>query len=199
MYQLLSQVDPSSVRYVELKGKGHWYDGVMKTPALTEFYGNISAQDARKSRLPTMFSLVVPCTGVMEHSRGGLFVEQLASPDNQGQVDVARGVNSGDWQVITRNIRRIRLSLHSLRGFGASTLNVDGTELDLSGLQEADVHWIEKQRGGSWSVSVRLKLGETHAVAYANPSRPVLAGSRHRKGTGHSSAASKLYYVLGGR
>ena len=193
MYQLLSQIDSSAVRYVELEGKNHWYDGVMSTPALIEFYRNISAQDARRPRLPTMFSLVVPCTGIMEHSRGGLFVEQLASPDNRGRVDVVRRVDSGHWQITTSNVRRIRLSVDSLRGFGAIMLLIDGTKFDLGGLQQADVHWIERQRGQWWSVSTQVKDSREHATAYASVCRPIPIGSRHWKGTELSLVASRPY------
>lgn len=71
MYQLLRETG-SSPFYAEVPGKGHWYEGVMETQPLRDFYSNISRRESSQKRLPNSFTVVVPGSGFMLGSRGGI-------------------------------------------------------------------------------------------------------------------------------
>lgn len=153
MYQLLTQTE-SSPSYNELSGKGHWYDGVMVTPKLQRFYEKISNGDADISRLPRVFSIVIPCSGTMG-SRGGIFVEQLVSPDQQGRIDVQRN-DSDSWMVTTSNIRRFRFSLRGCRDNPCNSMVVDGCKISLKASPNGHQRWFDKDSDGFWTVGYAL-------------------------------------------
>ncbi|MCJ1244305.1 hypothetical protein MMC30_001503, partial [Trapelia coarctata] len=96
-------------RFVELAGEGHWFDGIMTTEPLRDFYRNISKNDAVETALPNTFSIVVPNSGDMG-SRGGILVDQLISPDQLGKITVIRSSNASKWTLRTSNIHRLHFS-----------------------------------------------------------------------------------------
>ena len=147
-HQLLWQ-SGNLAKYEELEGKGHWYDGLMAAPALRAFYKNISSRSTVKETLPKDFSIVIPCTGIMG-SRGGIFVEQLYSPDQQGRINVHRD-KSGLWELQTSNIRRLRLDLLEMTSLCATRLSVDGWECYLDESANG-LRWLLKSLSGSWTV-----------------------------------------------
>lgn len=77
MNQLIIQSNKEAPpTYVELEGKGHWFDGVMTTLQLRDFYAHILDLEALRPALPQSFSVVVSNPADMG-SRGGLVVDQL--------------------------------------------------------------------------------------------------------------------------
>ena len=149
-YQLLKQNDISSVKYNELVGKEHWYDGIMVTPVLRTFYENISGHDADEETLPKHFSIIIPCTGLVG-SKGGIAVEQLISPDQEGRIDVHRDAN-WQWKLRTSNIRRLRLEISLLKNMSANSVSVDGCNFSVQELAGSDFCWLLKALVGSWKV-----------------------------------------------
>ncbi|RMZ80312.1 hypothetical protein DV738_g2889, partial [Chaetothyriales sp. CBS 135597] len=97
-----------NLTFVELPGKGHWFDGVMTTPPLLEFYRQVSTPDARFQPVPSNFSFVV---GLLDNwsSKNGIVVDQLESPDSLGKVSVTSITRdrSRVWYLTTSNIRRL--------------------------------------------------------------------------------------------
>ncbi|RMD40059.1 hypothetical protein DV735_g5080, partial [Chaetothyriales sp. CBS 134920] len=83
-----------NLTYVELPGKGHWFDGIMTTPPLLDFYRHSSTPDARFQPVPSNFSFVV---GILDDwsSKNGIIVDQLHSPDTLGKVSVTSVTREG--------------------------------------------------------------------------------------------------------
>ena len=160
MYQLLTQCEASG-KYVELEGRDHFFDGVMVTPPLKEFYRNISNADTHKPHLPLHFSIVVPCNGRIG-TRGGIFVEQLLSPDQNGSIEVRRD-DRGPWKLRTSNIRRFQLSLNRLQYESRKSVTIDRDSISLEKAGHNSLCWFSRQPCGRWEV---CRLSSSHIVAY---------------------------------
>ena len=147
MSLLISQSNWAS-KYVELSGKGHWFDGVMTTEALQKFY-NRSLQDASSStETLQQFTFVVPSTGNLG-SRAGIVVDQLLSPDQLGKIEVTVDRASLEWWFKTSNILRFHFSTDEWDGIQPKYISIDSTPSILV----QDSHWLIRQRNGSWKVS----------------------------------------------
>ena len=158
LYQLTSQTGQKQSRYyVELTGKGHWYDGVMTTPALRDFYAHCLAREARRVELPRQFQIVVANPADME-SRGGLQVDQLLTPDQLGKVNVTWDAVSSSVYLDTSNVRRFHFVVGSPLIKAPLELVIDGQKIQdlqqvISDLKtQESVSWLLSE-DGSWEVS----------------------------------------------
>lgn len=93
--------------YNEMKGKGHWYDGIMTTPGLLRFYENILNEPSIPC-LPRCFTIVVADAADLS-SRGGIQVDALVTPDQLGRIFVEREGGSSRWTLTTSNISKFHL------------------------------------------------------------------------------------------
>jgi predicted esterase len=109
MNSLLSAAKLPST-FDELAGKGHWFDGVMTTEPLKQFYLKHLQTETPLIKPPERFSLIYPNSNDMG-SRYGIIVEQLESPDRFGQIDVSARWEKDKmtWWVKTSNIHRLHL------------------------------------------------------------------------------------------
>ncbi len=110
MHQLISEAGGSS-GYIELPGLGHWFDGVMTTEPLREFYRHHLGKDPNLPEAPRCFSIVVANPGDMG-SRGGIVIDQLITPHDYGRIEVQMDSSSRKWILKTRNIFRFHFSSH---------------------------------------------------------------------------------------
>ena len=149
MNQLISQVNTDSDhQYVELEGKDHWFDGIMTTAPLLEFY-DILGREADGPRLPQEFTIVVANPADMG-ARGGLIVDQLISPDQLGTINVERHPTSKSWVLITSNILRFHFIPNQSSDIQPNKLTVDHCPLELpSGKFD---WWLVRSGQGLWHV-----------------------------------------------
>lgn len=95
-------------QYNELPKQGHWFEGVMTTPAFRDFYSSVL--ERKQDSDPTSAEYIIPNSGDIG-SFGGLVVDQLESPDTAGKIK-KRVLEEGKmWEVTTNNIRRLHLDL----------------------------------------------------------------------------------------
>jgi hypothetical protein len=113
------------MKYVELAGKGHWFDGVMTTPQLRVFYEEHLNERSSTPGLPLRFKIRVPGCGIMG-SRGGIEVDQVLSPDQHGEIEVVREDANSIWKIATSNIKRFHLSVPDMRIPVPESLKIDG-------------------------------------------------------------------------
>ena len=140
--------------YVELTGQGHWFKGIMTTVPMCEFYEKISEVNGTLPELPDEFSIVVPNSGDMG-PRGGVFVDQLASPDQLGKISVVRNNTLSKWTLKTSNIHRFHLLRHPTMGKQPESLEVDDMVLtNPLHNDESKSHWVVRDPDGNWSVSI---------------------------------------------
>lgn len=151
MHELLGQTQWRS-QYDELQGQNHWFDGVLTTPSLLAFY-NQSATFPRRPRLPLAFTITVPSSANI--AKGGVYVDQLRSPDRNGVVQVIRDARSGIWYVNTTNIHRFHLSPRVLNFTMPSALVLDGRDCFEMGYIRPERMWFLRDSRGRWTVSER--------------------------------------------
>lgn len=150
---LMSETKWSS-EYHELLGQGHWFDGVMTTPSLLNFYEQ-HLGNANYATLPEKFSITVPTSGDVG-SKGWILVDQLQSPDIYGHIRVVRDVSEGVWYLETKNIHRFHIVPpgRDVSSSFPSLLIIDGSEdpftLGPEGLEKA---WFVKAEKGFWITS----------------------------------------------
>jgi hypothetical protein len=149
MHSLLEEVDWPS-RYVELPNAGHWFDGVMTTSSLLKFYKS-SLQSTRQTALT--FTIYVPHSGDMA-SKGGLYVDQLQSPDRFGRVHVTIDAKEETWHIQTQNIHRFHLSATACNSEKRLTLIIDDTDTHFRvDPARCGFTWYIRGTDGSWKCS----------------------------------------------
>ncbi|KAL4959894.1 uncharacterized protein BDV14DRAFT_193424 [Aspergillus stella-maris] len=149
MHMLFEETGWSSP-YVELPDEGHWFDGVMTTSILLKFYKN--SVRSRKKQTPSKFEMYIPSSGDMA-SRGGIYVDQLQSPDIFGRLRVEVD-SQGVWHTRTHNIHRLHLSASICAVKDTIVLALDDTDehfkVDHS---ECEITWYVKKADGRWRSS----------------------------------------------
>lgn len=156
MNQLISQSKSIACSdYVELSGKGHWFDGVMSTSPLRKFYAATLSREAKSPALPQDFSIVVANPADMG-PRGGLVVDQLDNPDQLGKIDVRRALSTSTWVVQTSNIR----TFHFVPSNSVKIpleLIVDNDLLRLSLHEDIFSGWLIRSKGSHWRVRTSVE------------------------------------------
>ena len=151
MNQLISQMNTNSDhQYVELEGKDHWFDGVMTTAPLLEFY-DIIGREADGPRLPQAFTIVIANPADMG-ARGGLIVDQLINPDQLGTINVERHPTSKSWVLRTSNILRFHFIPTQNSDIEPHKLMVDQCPLELPTGRERSDWWLVRFEQGLWHV-----------------------------------------------
>ena len=154
MSQLLSESrNEACKKYIELKGKNHWFDGIMCTPALQKFYSDILAGASRSPQLPERFSIVVADPADMA-SRGGIVVDQLRDPDQLGSIEVNPSSTSDVWTLTTSNILRFHIRLADAPRNLSHDITIDKTLTSLPLDSEKRAYWLVRSDDESWHVSM---------------------------------------------
>ena len=153
MSQLISESnDDGRQDYIELEDRNHWFDGVMSTEPLREFYRDILGGDSDLPQLPQSFSIVIANPADMG-SRGGLVVDQLCDPDQLGKIEVAPSSKTDARVLTTTNILRFHFSTTSGSKLPAHNIIIDKTPIRLPRGHEKRVYWLVRSDDGSWHVS----------------------------------------------
>ncbi|KKK16082.1 hypothetical protein ARAM_000727 [Aspergillus rambellii] len=150
MHELLGEVGWSS-EYNELPGKGHWYAGLMTTPSLLDFYE--SSLVSLPLKTPLAYTLIIPSSGDVT-SKGGIYVDQLQSPDINGLLKVSKDTENGVWLVKTRNVHRFHLTATVCQTQRPVSLVLDDTphrfEVDPD---QCNSTWYVKNSEAEWTSS----------------------------------------------
>lgn len=151
MNQLISQINGNcDHQYVELKGKNHWFEGVMTTVELLAFY-DILRCEATLTKLPQDFTTMIANPADMG-ARGGLLVDQLTSPDQLGRIEVERCRTSATWRLKTSNILRFHFVVSKESHILPHKLIIDQISLELPAGEEKLAYWLVRSDTGSWHV-----------------------------------------------
>ena len=147
MHQLIS-LSGSTSRLYELEERGHWFDGVMTTEHLRDFYSNISTHQVEEVP-PHYVRFVVPSSGDMG-SCAGIFVDQLISPDQFGTVEVFYNASTSLLILRTSNVFRLHF-VSSVWNNRIRTLRLDGSIIPMPG--SVGSMWLVNSGPGVWTVS----------------------------------------------
>ncbi|KAL8670524.1 MAG: hypothetical protein Q9168_004941 [Polycauliona sp. 1 TL-2023] len=149
--QILSQIGCPS-EYVELPGKGHWFEGVMTTQTLLEFYDKILGDQPTEVSSSPSFNIVVANPGTMG-SKGGIVVDQLISQGRTGRIKAVYDVKESDWHFTTFNVHRFHFSAAGAYDWTGSKLVVDGKKLELLHDVAVSGQWLVHDPKASWEIS----------------------------------------------
>ena len=184
MNQLISQINGHcDHQYVELKDKNHWFEGVMTTLQLLEFY-DILRREETSAKLPQDFTTMIANPADMG-ARGGLLVDQLSSPDQLGRIEVERGRTSATWCLRTSNILRFHFVATKESHILPHKLIIDQMSLELPSGEEKLAYWLVRSDTG-WHVRNVSSRCLTQKLTVSGISRSSMARrttSRHAVGT----------------
>ncbi|KAM5464747.1 hypothetical protein MauCBS54593_006840 [Microsporum audouinii] len=150
MHRLL-QENGSPSKYHEVPGKNHWYDGIMTSDFLKDFYYTYVKRPNATDLLPPRFSIIIPPAGHMG-SRGGIYIDQSRTPDRAGSVEVERNSTSdGIWKLKTRNIRRFHLEPNAIRSQVPLHIQIDGSDKFSITPSNSTTTWYTQDSTGKWT------------------------------------------------
>eukprot|EP00741_Cyanophora_paradoxa_P018333 tig00000204_g17702.t1 len=137
----------ADVRYHEIPGKGHWFDGVLDDDEIGAFFDSLLAPPARPPPLPPSFRVLTlnPSTS---GGRGGLRILQLIVPARLASVDVTR--DGPRWSLATRNARRLRIAPRTPQEAPASISLDGGPPIPVP--PGATLELVRDGKGGNWRV-----------------------------------------------
>ncbi|KAJ4369981.1 hypothetical protein N0V83_005745 [Neocucurbitaria cava] len=128
--------------YNEVKSQNHWWDTVMTTPELVDFYYKQTSNPDVLPRSLDEFSIVIGDPGDMG-SKGGIKVTYLKDPGQYGRVDVK------GHTIKTSNV----LSLEFNPVLWNETVTVNGQALNLKAAASASRSWFSVYTSGNtWSI-----------------------------------------------
>jgi predicted esterase len=125
MSQLLSETGWPS-KYSELSGKGHWFDGIMTTVGLQEFYRE-QLNNQKPLSNSSVFELVVANPGDMG-SKEGVEVLYLEDPGQLGKVHASYDHDLTEWSFKTGNV--LAFQLNNKKGI-PNQVKIDGQSIPL--------------------------------------------------------------------
>ena len=162
MNQLISHsAEDFPTKYVEMDGKGHWFDGVMTTAALRRFYADVLSGGIEVPAIPLEFSIIIANPADMG-SRGGLVVDQLKTPDKLGRIDVKRASLSA-WNIRTFNVHRFHF-VSCISAVTPSQLKLDSDSISLPVSHELGKSWLVQSACGHWKVWTRTQEWCVHQL-----------------------------------
>lgn len=150
MSQLVSQTGSYS-DYKELEGQGHWFDGVMTTASLCNFYDRLLKGVAKKPSLPRNFTIHIANPANMG-SRGGILTDQLIFPDQIGKIEIDRDLTLTAWTVRTSNILRFHLVPVYSNYISPVSVIIDGSDIELTSEPGRPETWFVRSSDGPWQV-----------------------------------------------
>ncbi|KAF2397139.1 alpha/beta-hydrolase [Trichodelitschia bisporula] len=171
MHHLLEQAGWRST-YNELAGKGHWFDGVMTTEALKDFYREHLTPSSPSPEAMLDFELVVANPGDTG-SKGGVRVTHLKDAGRLGKMFVNADRNTGSWVVRTDNVLAFEMEKML---FPVVDLVVDGQRIVVpSSAKNGEVHSTValQRRAGLWDFAALSRsdglrrpdhMGGIHAI-----------------------------------
>lgn len=143
MSQLLKQSGADST-YVELPGKNHWFDGIMTTESLRQFFEQQLNGFAQPLRAPEAFALAV-ANPADSGPKFGVDLLHLRRPGQLGKVHVS--FSSSTCSLRTSNVLSFRLPSIYPR---THDVVVDGQRIDFALQAEDNDLWLAP--GGIWKV-----------------------------------------------
>ncbi|KAI1516787.1 Peptidase-S9 domain containing protein [Pyrenophora tritici-repentis] len=127
--------------YNEVAGKNHWWDTVMTTSELVDFYYKQMVSEDALPRKMEHFLIVVGDPGDMG-SKNGIKVKHLEDPGRYGRVGVRGHV------IKTSNVQDIEFETDVWK----LSVNIDGQELDLAGAVSAESTVSAYKTTSGWKI-----------------------------------------------
>ncbi|KAI4816152.1 hypothetical protein E4T44_10600, partial [Aureobasidium sp. EXF-8845] len=177
-------VHGANASYAELPGKNHWFDGIMTTQPLSEFFENELNNFARPLHAPEAFTLTV-ANPADSGPKFGVEILYLRRPGQLGKVHVSFSVS--DCTLRSSNVLSLRLPDIYSRTHGVV---VDGQRIDLPLEASSNELWLMPD--GIWKVLSkhqspalrdRNQLGGMDAIFRTQNTLQIVSHSRNTRHT----------------
>lgn len=146
MSQLIRQAGANPT-YFELEGANHWFDGILTTDPLKDFYKQELGSAKASITPPSSFNFVVANPAAMG-SKHGISVLHISRHGQLGKIDVSFSSTGPTCHIRTSNILSLRLPpIYTM----THAITVDGQPIALSALSSGVDLWLSSD--GSWKVS----------------------------------------------
>lgn len=157
MSQLIHQAGSAS-SYFELEGRNHWFDGIMTTKPLSEFFEQELNGVKHSVHPPESFTLAV-ANPADSGPKFGIEILHLRRLGQLGKVHASFSSSSATCFLQTSNVLSLRLPAIYPQ---THDIVVDGQAMDLSLQTKSHDLWLTPD--GSWKVCVRCKKTSIHVV-----------------------------------
>jgi hypothetical protein len=154
MHQLISETGWTS-NFSELNGQGHWWDGVMTTPGLVEFYER-HLNDPKPPRLDDVdsFEIVVSNPADMT-GKFGIRVLYLEEPGQLGRLRASKDKAKNAWRFQPENVMAFEID-----DSVASLVVDDGREIpvefeSLKSKTKREFRRLKSSDGSTWVLVCR--------------------------------------------
>ncbi|KAK3079214.1 hypothetical protein LTS18_005442, partial [Coniosporium uncinatum] len=134
--------------YNEIPASPHYYDGVLTTDVLQDFYRKYLGRPANRSTSLDRFTLVVANPGDTG-SKEGIRVTQLQDPGQYGSVAVSIDSSSCSYDLKTFNV--LEIEVQTMRCL-SSALSADGVQIPIAFRSVNDTLRVRKAADGTWQV-----------------------------------------------
>lgn len=116
------------------------------------------------TNFPLDFTLTIPSSGSMG-PKNGINVDQLQSPDINGQMRITRNLEKGVWYIKTQNIHRFHLSANSrIKLPVALAFNDTGDSFEVDPNRCEDT-WYLVDASGRWTSSNEARWQNIHQIS----------------------------------
>jgi predicted esterase len=148
MTQLLGEAGVEST-FVEVPGQGHWWDGVVTTDVLVDFYKEQFGRAHVERNVPRRFKVIV--ANPVDHSgMYGVRVLYLLEYGELGRVVVEWDEEEMVWRFETENVMALKWNGEKL----GSSVVVDGMKI---GLGDPGMTHVWRDESGKWTVKVTAR------------------------------------------
>lgn len=149
MSQLIAETGWSS-NYSEVAGQPHWWETIMTTDVLSQFYRDQLATVDIPRKTLKVFELVVANPGDTG-SKGGIKVLYLINPAELGRIVASQSETTRSWSLETSNIMAIELD----DSFLEKPLVLNGVKVELKVVSPAGVKvQLFRDEEGNWTKTV---------------------------------------------
>lgn len=153
MHQLLGQADVES-KYLEMKGKPHYWDGVFTTEPLQDFYERQLSQVATSKDVFSSPSFSIATANPADTGpKGGMQILLLDTPGQVGRVQSGRDLGTDKCSIETSNVRVLKLPP---RISECASVHIDGQRLRSRADHSREPEVIGKDNAGHWSTDPAL-------------------------------------------
>jgi hypothetical protein len=177
-------VHGANALYAELPGKNHWFDGIMTTQPLSEFFENELNNFARPLHAPEAFTLTV-ANPADSGPKFGVKILHLRRPGQLGKIHVS--FSASDCTLRSSNVLSLRLPDIYPRTRGVV---VDGQRIDLPLEASSNELWLMPD--GTWKVCV---VDEMFVLTMLTSTRFFRSINHRHCDIGTSWAAWMLYFA----
>ncbi|EOD42877.1 hypothetical protein UCRNP2_10410 [Neofusicoccum parvum UCRNP2] len=161
--------------YYEIEGSEHYFDGIMTTDPLRDFYREHIPNGIAVTKTLKRFTIVVATPGDMG-SKGGITVTQLETPGRYGRIEVSidpRDEETCIYTVQTKNILSFRISPHECQSAKVivQRQNMTSPAATFTITETTTVTWTDhmwEQNAGSQSMRRGKQLGAMDAILRSN-------------------------------